>query len=74
VTIKQKTVAPFDHTLPGPEVISVEEAHNRCPFLRTNQGRLRTFSVTRNFGPILVQAPSAALALVLAEDYRLELK
>ena len=67
-TTSIRTVALFDHSLGGPEVISPEEANRRCPFLRTDVGRLRTFKVNRSVGTFTVKAHSAADAGSWAND------
>ena len=70
----KKTVAPFDHSLGGPEVISLAEAERRCKFLRTDVGRQRTFKVTRGSGIYIVKANSAAdAAWFTAEAHRQEM-
>lgn len=63
-----RPVALFDHTLGGPPVISPEEANRRCPFLRTDVGRVRTFKVTRSVGTFTVKAHTPADALWYAND------
>lgn len=63
-----RPVALFDHTLGGPPVISPEEANRRCPFLRTDTGKLRAYKVTRAVGTFTVKAHTAADAAWWANE------
>lgn len=68
------SAALFDNTLDGPPVISVKEAEQRSAFLRTHVGRLRAFKVERAGQDVIVQAPSAAQAIRLADRFVWEQK
>jgi hypothetical protein len=65
----KRTLAPFDDSLPGKPVISVDEATRRNAFLRTDTGKARAFKVTRRGTVVIVKAFSVPDALAFANQY-----